>query len=59
MERRDRTDKSSTAYETAHKKEKVDAKKKREHAKWLEESSRSEEQHAEKSDWIAYSVKEC
>ena len=28
MERRDQTDKSSTAYETAHTKEKVDAKKK-------------------------------
>ena len=59
MDRKAQRDKSSTACETAHTKEKVDAKKKREHAKWLEESSRSEEQHAEKSDWIAYSVKEC
>ena len=59
MERRGQTDKSSAAYETAHTKEQADVYNKKEHAKWMEESSRSVEQHAEKSDWIACSVKEC
>ena len=56
---RDQTDKFSTAYETAHRKEKVDVQNNKEHEKWVEGSSRSVEQHVEKSDWTACSVKEC
>ena len=59
MERRDQTDKFSTAYETVHRKEKVDEQNKKEHEKWLEGSSRSVKQHVEKSDWTTCSVKEC
>ena len=50
MEKRDQKGRSSTAYETAHKKAKADAKSKKEYEKWMEESSRSEEQHAGKND---------
>ena len=35
-----------------------DAKKKKEYEKWMEESSRSAEQHAGKNDYTAYSAKE-
>ena len=59
MERIDQTDKFSTAYETAHRKEKADVQNKKEHEKWLEGSSRFVEQHVEKSDWTTCSVKEC
>jgi hypothetical protein len=49
-EKRDQKGKSLTAYETAHKKARADAKKKKEYEKWMEESSRSAEQHAGKND---------
>ena len=50
MEKRDQKGRSSTAYETAHMKAKADAKNKKKYEKWLEESSRSAEQHAGKND---------
>ena len=40
-------------------KEKVGETNEMEYEELVEESSRSVEQHAEKSDWIACSVKEC
>ena len=49
-EKRDQKGRSSTAYETAHMKAKADAKNKKEYEKWMEESSRSAEQHAGKND---------
>ena len=51
--RKEKTDKkgrSSTAYETAHKKARADAKKQKEYEKWMEESFRSAEQHVGKND---------
>ena len=49
-EKRDQKGRSSTAYETAHKKARADEKKKKEYEKWMEESSRSVEQHGRKND---------
>ena len=58
-ERRAQKGRFSTACETAHMKSKADVKNKKEYEKWMEESSRSAEQHAGKNDWTTYSVKEC
>ena len=49
-EKRDQKGSSSTAYETAHKKAKADAKKKKVYEDWMEESTRSAEQHVGKND---------
>ena len=50
MEKRDQKGRSSTVYETAHKKARADAKKKKDREESMEESSRSAEQHAGKND---------
>ena len=50
MEKRDQKGRSSTVYETVHKKAGADAKKKKECEESMEESSRSAEQHAGKND---------
>ena len=55
MEKTDQKGRSPAAYETAHMKAKADVKKKKECEKWMEESSRSAEQHAGKNDQTAYS----
>ena len=49
-EKRDQKGRSSIAYGTAHKKARADAKKKKEYEEWMEESSRSAEQHVGKND---------
>ena len=59
MKKSHRRDRSSTVYETDYTREKADEKSKMEYEKWMEESSRSVEQRAEKSAWKAYSAKEC
>ena len=50
MEKRDKKGRSSTAWETAYMTVMADAKNKKEYEKWIEESSRSAEQHAGKND---------
>ena len=59
QEKRDQRDKSSTAYETDHTKEKVDVQNRRECEKSMEDCSRFAERHAGRIDWTACSVKEC
>ena len=49
MEKRDQKGRSSTAYEIS-KKARADAKKKKAYEKWMEESSRSAEEHVGKND---------
>ena len=58
MERTDQTDKFSTVYETAHRKEKTDVQNKKEHEKWLEGSSRFVEQHVEKNMDLACTLQQ-
>ena len=50
LEKSNKKGRSSTAYETVHMKANADAKNKEEYEKWMEESSRSAEQHAGKND---------
>ena len=59
QEKRDQRDKSSTAYETDHTKEKVDVQNRREREKPMEVSSRFAKRHAGRIYWTACSVKEC
>ena len=59
QEKKDQRDKSSTAYETDHTKEKVDVQYRREREKPMEVSSRFAERHAGRIYWTACSVKEC
>ena len=59
MRRRDQRGRTSTAYEIAHRKEKADEKREKEYEEYMEESSRSVEQHVGRSGQIVYSVREC
>ena len=59
MDKRYQRDKSSTACETDHMKEKADVQNTTEHGKWMEENSRSAVQHAGRNGWTTCSVKEC